>query len=641
MSEQTHDGLPIPFREEQALREVGQTQFSPGVAVALIVFFSIMLASGSLIQFVVPHPHDVDRRSETATAAKSPSELFTGTILRVSSRPPSDAVYQEFVIQLLVENLTDASGETQDEECLVNVLAMKGGELLPIVHVQPGDLVRFSLTEEATPFSGLNASFLEGDAFITMRSRDADLAILENESSPSESARFLHVWTEPSPVLREDEQDRGPFKRFLASNQKFLHKIKLYEETLDETATLGLAMRPHIQSLLTLAGAGNEEAVVGSGGWIFYAPDIRSLTEKGFLESDHLKQRILNASPLKALPQPDPRLAILHFHRQLADLGIELVLMPTPVKPTIHPEMLTSRASSQSNLIRNSSFDLLVADLGAAGVPVFDPGELLKERASEEVQYLATDTHWTPDAMQAVASALAEHIGPYLSNNPSVEWKTSLSEHTQLGDAARMLDLASWQRAILPETITVTEVQFPDSELWKSDPKSEILLLGDSFTNIFSLGEMGWGSGAGLAEHLSLALGGTVDRFSQNDAGAFATRDLLVRELQRDPNRLAHKKVVIWQFAERELHSGDWRLLSLPDSTVGPAIEATVSQDTPLPDTPPVEKEPAMNFSSTGNSALEKSDEAKGKQAETIKVDDDKLVSGMERVEETPVSFTD
>ena len=33
------------------------------------------------------------------------------------------------------------------------------------------------------------------------------------------------------------------------------------------------------------------------------------------------------------LPQPDPRPAILAFHRELAARGITLIVMPTPVKP--------------------------------------------------------------------------------------------------------------------------------------------------------------------------------------------------------------------------------------------------------------------------------------------------------------------
>jgi hypothetical protein len=81
---------------------------------------------------------------------------------------------------------------------------------------------------------------------------------------------------------------------------------------------------------------------------------------------------------------------------------------------------------------------------------------------------------------------------------------------------------------------------------------------------------MGWGASAGLAEHLALALNQTVDALRRNDAGAHATREMLALELKRGCNRLAGKKVVVWEFAARELAQGDWKLLDLrPDTAPG------------------------------------------------------------------------
>jgi hypothetical protein len=75
---------------------------------------------------------------------------------------------------------------------------------------------------------------------------------------------------------------------------------------------------------------------------------------------------------------------------------------------------------------------------------------------------------------------------------------------------------------------------------------------------------MGWGESAGLAPQLALALGRPIDVIAQNDAGAFATRQLLARELAAGEDRLAGKRVVIWQFAVRELGVGDWKPVSWP-----------------------------------------------------------------------------
>ena len=70
---------------------------------------------------------------------------------------------------------------------------------------------------------------------------------------------------------------------------------------------------------------------------------------------------------------------------------------------------------------------------------------------------------------------------------------------------------------------------------------------------------MGWGEAAGLAPHLACALGRDVDVIAQNDSGAFATRKLLSEALGAGEDRLAGKKVVIWEFAARELSVGDWK----------------------------------------------------------------------------------
>ena len=57
----------------------------------------------------------------------------------------------------------------------------------------------------------------------------------------------------------------------------------------------------------------------------------------------------------------------------------------------------------------------------------------------------------------------------------------------------------------------------------------------------------------------SLALGRDVDVIAQNDSGAFATRKLLSEALAAGEDRLAGKRVVIWELASRELAVGDWR----------------------------------------------------------------------------------
>jgi alginate O-acetyltransferase complex protein AlgJ len=107
---------------------------------------------------------------------------------------------------------------------------------------------------------------------------------------------------------------------------------------------------------------------------------------------------------------------------------------------------------------------------------------------------------------------------------------------------------------------------------WRPSKDAEILLLGDSFSNIFSLGALGWGESAGFAEHLSRALGGRpLDCILRNSDAAFATREILSRDLARGRDRLAGKKLVVWQFAARELAFGDWKLIEMKVGQPAPA----------------------------------------------------------------------
>ena len=73
-----------------------------------------------------------------------------------------------------------------------------------------------------------------------------------------------------------------------------------------------------------------------------------------------------------------------------------------------------------------------------------------------------------------------------------------------------------------------------------------MLLLGDSFSAVYSQAELGWGTGAGLAERLSWHLGLPVDRIVRNAGGATAAREALAAALAAEPGRLDGVRVVVW-----------------------------------------------------------------------------------------------
>jgi alginate O-acetyltransferase complex protein AlgJ len=308
---------------------------------------------------------------------------------------------------------------------------------------------------------------------------------------------------------------------------------------------------------LVALGAGNEQVYLGRDGWLFYREDLDYVTGGEFV------------TPTEEAK--DPRRAILHLNRQLADRGIRLIVVPTPVKPEIHPERFAGGDGDAERevALRPSAFDRLVRDLTDGGVLVFDPAPtLLEARSRNGVSYLKTDTHWRPEAMELVTERLARFVAGRVDLPPTVtsDLATERVDVENVGDTTYMLGLSEGQSQprYPPERVTITRVLNADGSRWSPDRSADVLLLGDSFTNIYSLGGMGWGDGAGFAEHLSFHLGRPVDRIVQNAGGAWATRDQLARELARGSDRLSQKRVVIFQFAERELASGDWRRVELP-----------------------------------------------------------------------------
>jgi alginate O-acetyltransferase complex protein AlgJ len=356
----------------------------------------------------------------------------------------------------------------------------------------------------------------------------------------------------------------GVWNRTVSANRAALAELSAFEDALEDESLLGRTLRPHAQRVLSgWLGGGNERVYIGRDGWLFYAPDVEYLTGPPFLDDAWMRRRVASASEWRHPPQPDPREAILRFHTQLQDLGIALVVMPTPLKPGIHPDRLSSRYSGRAEPLHNSSYGPLIAQLESAGVVVFDPAAVLADARQSGAQYLETDTHWRPEAMELVAERLADFIRSRLElpSSPGNRYRTDEHEVAHVGDTAAMLDLPPDQMLYPPERVWIRRVTESDGRAWRPSRDADVLVLGDSYSNIYSLASMGWGDSAGFIEQISYALNRPVDRVVQNDAGAHATRALLLRAGRQ---RLDGKRLVIWQFAARELAFGDWQVIDVP-----------------------------------------------------------------------------
>jgi alginate O-acetyltransferase complex protein AlgJ len=348
--------------------------------------------------------------------------------------------------------------------------------------------------------------------------------------------------------------------------------LRRFEDRLEDESVVGSWILPRLQlALVRTLRVGNEQVYLGGEGWLYHRPDVDSVAGPGFLDPRVLTARGHGGDACEAPPQPDPRAAVAGFAAQLAERGIALVLMPTPVKPAVAPEHLAGVPGP----LQNPSFAEFTADAEAAGARVFDPAPLLLGSAS----YLATDTHWRPEAMERVAAALARYLEEHglVAPGRPVRYARAPRAARHLGDLTLQLNLPAGEELYPPEDVTIQAVATPDGSPWRPQRGAEVLLLGDSFSNVYSdaaafrserAGDaLGWGEGAGLAEQLSFALGRPVDRIARNAGGAHAARADLAREValagESGADRLAGVRVVVWQFASRELALGDWKEIPL------------------------------------------------------------------------------
>ncbi|HEY0073234.1 MAG TPA: hypothetical protein VGB77_03960 [Abditibacteriaceae bacterium] len=383
----------------------------------------------------------------------------------------------------------------------------------------------------------------------------------EKKSVPT----ILEAWQElPSQEqIRSVSSPQEAWNLIPAASRFQEHENRLQDDSILIQWTL-----PRIQNLLLQVGVGNEQAYIGRDGWLMYRPDVDYATSRGFLDAGLQQVRKRSGCAEREAVQPDPIRAVVQFKQQLAIRGIELVVVPVPVKAIIHAEKMSSRYAFSHPLLQNSSYDEFRQKLKKEGVLLFDVAPILlqEKQRTGKAQYLDTDTHWTPQAMELTARELAKFIQsnvqlPPVENAGLIRKEQAVSN---MGDIAEMLKLPANQTFYKKQEVQIQQVQTPDGEPLYPTHDADLLLLGDSFSNIYSFREMNWGEAAGFGEQLSFHLQRPFDAIINNAGGSYVTRQQLVRDLARGKDRLHGKRLVIWEFAMRDLLNGDWKLLDLP-----------------------------------------------------------------------------
>ena len=348
-------------------------------------------------------------------------------------------------------------------------------------------------------------------------------------------------------LRREPVQELDVFRQFPT-----LERIEAYERALEDNSVVAEATRKHCQWMgLWALRAGNREALMARERAMFYRTSLDSVTAPGFMDDP--------------TTEGHPLPAIVAFRDTLQRQEVELLLLMVPGKEQIHPEWLSRRGAKLQSPPANSDMPAFLAELDRAGVRCIDATPLLwNAKGPSGDMYLRRDTHWTPEGLELVADRLAEEVAEFAGES---HFESQGETVQNRGDLFDMLDLPGLPTSCKPQTTTVNRVIDTDTgQPVEPDVDSPVVLLGDSFTNVYSVGDMGWGDSAGLGEQLALRLGQPIDVIAQDDGGVNTARATLARS-----GSLAGKRLVIWQFAARDLvvSNGEWKRIEVASPQEG------------------------------------------------------------------------
>jgi len=356
-------------------------------------------------------------------------------------------------------------------------------------------------------------------------------------------------------VVYELAQGQRPQVLDVVTRSPTEEHLRAFESDLEESSWAAQAVRPLLRQVhFTVLRDPGSKVLLGRGEWLFYKPGVDYLAEAS-------KEKPPDDNG------PDAAIAaIVEFRDQLERRGIKLLVVPVPGKASVYPDRLTHRAARDDAPLGSPTADVIdkLRDKGVETVDLFTVLRRFRDSADRQAYgstYLAHDTHWSPWGVRVAAKAIADRIGQ-LAWVPlgDMVYQRKEVEIGRGGDIVRMMQLPDHGRFYAAEPLRCQQiVRSSDSSVYRDDPHSPVLLLGDSFSRIYQRDEPGSaGLIAQLAYELKMPLASIV-----NDGGAST---LVRQQLARRPELMKGKKLVIWQFAERDIRFGTegWQVVPLP-----------------------------------------------------------------------------
>jgi len=305
--------------------------------------------------------------------------------------------------------------------------------------------------------------------------------------------------------------------------------------------------------------------IAGKDGWLFFAGEVRHVASSRFWGADAAR---VNRGGSEKLADPLP--AILDYNEQCDKLGIKLIFLPVPPKAFIYPDKLLDgvpldAAGVPPRLdVFHQEFYKLLRDKGVTVLDLTD--EFLAARAKKpdgegsERMCCMQDTHWSGSACVLAARKVASLV-------KNADWPAKFSHQKYeadwqsveiSGDLWRNLPKAKQPpREKLPLRLVGVKGAAGLTPV-APDANSPVILMGDSHTLVFNLGQELHATGAGLLDQLVHEFGVCIELVGTRGSGARPVRINLYRKQKALPNYLSGKKLLIWCLTARELTESPW-----------------------------------------------------------------------------------
>lgn len=307
---------------------------------------------------------------------------------------------------------------------------------------------------------------------------------------------------------------------------------------------------------LLAADAATKEIGIPIGGRFYRAGELQAAAAPHLVGPDAARHHSVEP------PFDDPVAAIVDFRDRLADRGIELWVVPGPLRPWVAPHQVLDRSVGARIHpgIYDDAYVAFIDALEAEGVTTFDMLPAFRRGAqwSPSDWIHISDPHWTANGMMLATGRVASLLDErgWIPDTPPYEtvayWRQV--ERTASRGGIPLPDEPD-------ETIWVHTVKRLEGEEKKTlpvdDPDAPVVIIGDSHVNWYY--RFHGDFGRNLVHEAGIA----VDTIPIVGGGATRSREELVRRSQAHPGYLDSKKVVIWTFWMEDVWSKPWGIVPL------------------------------------------------------------------------------